>query len=128
MTTIDELMALADEYMRWGGKDRDRQALRAAIEAALKPGEPVAWFHSDHESIELSRVQRVGWKPLYKAPQPQQWVGLTYEETNLIVRHHSFAESIVRATEAKLREKNGGGEYSQDTHQPGADSHQPQPT
>jgi hypothetical protein len=39
MTTIDNIMALADEYMRWGGKDRDRQALRAAIEAALGSGE-----------------------------------------------------------------------------------------
>lgn len=50
-------------------------------------------------------------RALYAAPQPsaqREWVGLTHEETNLIVRHHSFAESIVRATEAKIREKNGG--------------------
>ena len=35
MSQIEQLMALADEYMRWGGKDRDRLALRAAIEQAL---------------------------------------------------------------------------------------------
>jgi hypothetical protein len=60
---IDNIMELADQYMGWGAAS-DRQALRAAIEAALKmehlnylgcmedlkeaekalkPGEPVAW-------------------------------------------------------------------------------------
>jgi hypothetical protein len=52
MTTIDNIMALADQYMGWGCAS-DRQALRAAIEAALKPGEPVAWmyFDSDGDAI-----------------------------------------------------------------------------
>jgi hypothetical protein len=30
--------------------------------------EPVAWYHDDFGVIELSRVQRVGWKPLYSVP------------------------------------------------------------
>jgi hypothetical protein len=32
--------------------------------------------------------------------------------------------AVIKA-EAKLREKNGGGEYSSDTHQPRVDTHQP---
>jgi len=30
--------------------------------------EPVAWYHDDFDTLELSRVQRVGWKPLYTTP------------------------------------------------------------
>ncbi len=173
MTTIDKIMALADEYarrplcVRQDGVIEPREALRAAIEASLAPGKPVAWLFEQQAARSSSGIG--GWDkkvlfckpaedpfvpkrnvtPLYTAPQPQpeqerpvarvddlerggrvralalglglddplytapqtqrEWVGLTHEETNLIVRHHSFAESIVRATEAKLREKNGGG-------------------
>lgn len=33
----------------------------------------VAWYHDDFGTLELSRIQRVGWKPLYAAPpQPAQ--------------------------------------------------------
>jgi LPS sulfotransferase NodH len=35
MTTIDNIMALADQYMGWGAAS-DRQALRAAIEQVLR--------------------------------------------------------------------------------------------
>lgn len=35
---------------------------RSAVETAE---EPVAWWHSDFGNVELSRVQRPGWRPLY---------------------------------------------------------------
>jgi hypothetical protein len=57
------------------------------------------------------------------APQPQrEWVGLT--ETDLANCDTDEYETA-RHWERLLREKNGGGEYSQDTHQPRADTHQP---
>jgi len=34
------------------------------------------------------------------------WVGLTDEERNTITRHHAYVDNIIRATEAKLKEKN----------------------
>jgi hypothetical protein len=34
------------------------------------------------------------------------WVGLTDEERNTIGRHHAYVDNIIRATEAKLKEKN----------------------
>ena len=34
------------------------------------------------------------------------WVGLTDEERNAIGRHHAYVDNIIRATEAKLKEKN----------------------
>ena len=39
-------------------------------------------------------------------PASKPWVGLTDEERNAIGRHHAYVDNIIRATEAKLREKN----------------------
>ena len=44
---------------------------------------------------------------LKDAPQ-RTWVGLTDEERNTITRHHAYVDSIIKATEAKLKEKNNG--------------------
>ena len=114
MTTIDELMSLAKEY-RDAIDDHGpkRQALRAAIEQALTPGEPVAWAMKrkdgllldiitpeEHESYEGEYTV-----PLYTAPQPQQWVGLT--ETDLANCDTDEYETA-RRWERLLREKNGG--------------------
>ena len=41
--------------------------------------EPVAWYHNDNGSLELSRIRRVGWKPLYAAPQLDEAVALLRE-------------------------------------------------
>ena len=39
-------------------------------------------------------------------PASKPWVGLTDEERNAIGRHHAYVDNIIRAIEAKLREKN----------------------
>lgn len=51
--------------------------------------------------------------PLYTSPPnvpparaSKPWVGLTDEERNAIGRHHAYVDNIIRATEAKLKEKN----------------------
>jgi hypothetical protein len=36
----------------------------------------------------------------------RQWVDLTNEQRSAIIRHHSFADDIIRVTEAKLKELN----------------------
>ena len=36
----------------------------------------------------------------------RQWVDLTDEQRSAIIRHHSFAENIIRVTAAKLKELN----------------------
>jgi hypothetical protein len=76
---IDNIMALADEYADYSHSNAHchtrRQALRAAIEAALTPGGPVAWINWS----ALTGEPRLGWQceseiasePLYTAPQPQ---------------------------------------------------------
>jgi hypothetical protein len=40
------------------------------------------------------------------AMSQRPWVGLTDEERNTITRHHAYVDNIIRATEAKLKEKN----------------------
>jgi hypothetical protein len=47
---------------------------------------------------------------LYTTPPAaqRQWVDLTDEQRSAIIRHHSFAEDIIRVTAAKLKEKNYG--------------------
>ncbi len=38
-------------------------------EALAQPvQEPVAWYHNDFGVVELSRIPRSGWKPLYTTP------------------------------------------------------------
>jgi hypothetical protein len=78
---VENIMALADEYMRWG-EGRDRQALETAIEQALGQGEPVAWqffdggaWHNGDSKIKDHRknTEAAGYRTrdLYTAPQPQ---------------------------------------------------------
>jgi hypothetical protein len=58
----------ADNLM--SNSDIAREALHNYRRAALaaQPAEPVAWFHDDFGNIELSRIKRAGWLPLYAAP------------------------------------------------------------
>lgn len=46
-------------------------AWKMGYDAAKAEQEPVAWYHDDFGTLELSRIQRVGWKPLYAA-RPQR--------------------------------------------------------
>ena len=110
MNQIDNIMALADEYaeaaVQWSrkvesdptsraaivGTDAHCQALRAAIEAALTPGEPVAWM--DKYGVlyqELSDVLPTD-IPLYTAPQPQRESKPLFAD--LIAQHSGLAEEL----------------------------------
>jgi hypothetical protein len=148
-------MALADEYAEnaaWDrstdDSDKQRSALRAAIEAALGRGPvpnraflertlaamegviDVADRKTDEFDALRSCVMDLTLMLYSDAPQSQQWVGLTDEDIELVFSAQLATgavgvQSLARAIEAKLREKNGGGAYSQDTHQPRVNTHQP---
>jgi hypothetical protein len=84
------------------------------VPVAQPEQEPVAWYHDDFDTLELSRVQRVGWKPLYTTPPQRTWVGLTEEEKKKIATvagctddddGHIVTE-IFRLAEANLKERN----------------------
>ena len=141
MNQIDNIMALADDYAITAWRrmspdliDERQAALRTAIEQSLKdvalsaqhgtPGEPVAWiwkYANGEEEVVFVPPRHIDATyvdapstitPLYTAPQPQQWVGLTDEEIGAAYEQMSDYEmydEFARAIEAKLREKNGGG-------------------
>jgi hypothetical protein len=66
--TKDEALKLALEYIETNA--HERRHVRWAIKEALAQPEqePVAWYHNDFGSLELSRIPRAGWKPLYTTP------------------------------------------------------------
>ena len=80
--------------------------------------EPVAWgnFKEDGTLVGLSQhpEDQANWtnrKPLYTTPPQRTWVGLTDEDVNGFVGQYWGDEymkmrSMVRAIEAKLKEKN----------------------
>jgi hypothetical protein len=87
-----------------------RETLRAAIEQALMPGEPIGYVHlntrGEVSSVVVHSCDDYYDTPLYTAPQTQQWVGLT--ETDLANCDTDEYETA-RRWERLLREKNGGG-------------------
>jgi hypothetical protein len=103
---IDQLIATA------------RNGLRQAIEQA-EQAQPVAWMREGWGPdcgpyIEFYRDDEMGWRdksewtPLYTAPPPRQWVGLTDEEMKAVCAETwSYDPYVIsRAIEAKLKEKN----------------------
>ena len=91
---INEILDAADEY-RWavaGNTHEKRQALRAAIEAALGSGEPVD--------------EPTTWKTEWYPPQPQrEWKGLTPSELEQWSPH---LQGFAKALEIILHTRNGG--------------------
>jgi hypothetical protein len=114
-----------DAWKTYGVEGNARQAitsLRQAI-AELESQEPVAWMHVQGNYEEPSfrqladdEVER-GWEqyPLYTHPpqrsesfgKPSAWVGLTDEELD---EWTPEIHDVIRAIEAKLKQKNGFSE------------------
>jgi hypothetical protein len=60
------------------------------------------WMTEDEQT-----AYTFGWfKALELNPARKPWVGLTDDERNLISRSHAYVDMIIRAAEAKLKEKN----------------------
>ena len=83
----------------------------------LKKGEPVAWFwfderdggewiHIADNQINADKFGNAKVIPLYTTPPQRTWVGLTDEEIRACIASNKYAFEIVRAAEAKLKEKN----------------------
>jgi len=86
------------------------QLAEHAWEQALEEKqEPVAWIS---EGGDVSRSKRymdeMGFKcnPLYTAPPKKQWVGLTDDDYEELLRTRDWGVYLIEAVEAKLKEKN----------------------
>ena len=81
-----------------------REAIAAAREALAQPEqEPVAWMSDQDVGFKKSEFGATATAPLYTTPPKRTWVGLTDAERDEICLGD---ESIARAIEAKLKEKN----------------------
>jgi hypothetical protein len=72
----DDILDAVEDEVGMGGGAWDCVPPKEIIAAAWKfmprmDAKLVAWYHDDFGVIELSRVQRVGWKPLYSLPNDQ---------------------------------------------------------
>jgi hypothetical protein len=76
------------------------------VKHTIDPNTPYDWTPSE-EQIEtvLLALEKIP-SPLYTTPPQRTWVGITDEERNTITRHHAYVDNIIKATEAKLKEKN----------------------
>ena len=111
--TDRELMQQALRYMESIG-EMDTYPEDWAIAIALRERlaqpeqEPVAWMGVyDRTDLYYRKPPQADVIPLYTAPPPRQWQGLTDEELNQIYAEpQTHAGQYARAIEAKLKEKN----------------------
>jgi hypothetical protein len=115
---IDELMALADDYADWAeakGKghptyaESPRQALQAAIEAALKPGEPTLWaryprYTGQHQAVEVTLNEPDGndWVAFCEVTTPPAQTPPKGLFVDLIALHPGLAEELKAIDEAPM--------------------------
>ena len=111
LTTLRERLA-QPLRTHWDGCDEVHPECRQPEQ------EPVAWlvqYSNKHEFVWGQKPQwiadAIGIEPLYTTPQRREWVGLTEEEIKSLPQWFPSHETaavlpLIRAIEAKLREKN----------------------
>ena len=109
--------AVIDQIMAWGRKCAVQAREREQNQTKQKP---VVWFDSNACEGDENQVCGVKTKrhttPLYTHPPKREWVGLTDYEIRSEIKYFFYSwysekpetfRLLVRALEAKLREKNG---------------------
>jgi len=94
--------AVTPDYVQ-GHKDGCEWSARLAEASDPRTGD---WLYDDPH--ELAKALRKGpdFGDLDTSPQQRTWVGLTDEEIRACITSNKYAFEIVRAAEAKLKEKN----------------------
>ena len=102
-----EMVLKAWDKWKGGPFEREMEFLRQAL--AQPEQEPVAWVYNGilHE-FDPSEFATSEVKPLYTAPPKREWVGLTDAEYDELMLSGDWGGSLIQATQAKLKEKNGG--------------------
>ena len=104
---IDEPLGCYRVRCQLGSKCVDTQSQPKA-----EKQKPVAWMDEYGDVLSADFVDGNGLRniPLYTAPPQREWVGLTDDEYQAILKEHDGAGLLAfyNLIEAKLREKNGG--------------------
>ena len=117
MTDLRKAAEMALEAWGWDISEPRRKMFRERMEAlrqalAEPEQEPVAWvlhrelfWPSEYEVISEAGDNAI---PLYTAPPKREWVGLTDDEFESILKQHNeaFPFAVYQSIEAKLKEKN----------------------
>lgn len=105
---------LDDTYFVPGTKFYTQPQQDAWKNAAIRLGEELSSFGPDGY-YDMTAEQWLSWaldqqpNGKHSLPQPQrEFVLLTDDERNTIARHHAYVDNIIKAVEAKLKQKNGG--------------------
>ena len=87
--------------------DRSGQFLTVVYKDVV-PGDEVGALHEHPKACAMSWSNALHDVDYLRNRLPAQkpWVGLTDDERNLIGRSHAYVDMIIRAAEAKLKEKN----------------------
>jgi len=109
LTPVEPVAWLTKKGSVWKShQDESDMPLYTAAPQPQPKQEPVGYFTiNDYDMWE--QVAGTAGNPLYDAPQPQQWVGLTDAEVlRLEVLPRMTIREVYAVIEARLREKNGG--------------------
>jgi hypothetical protein len=93
-------------------KRDDGSGIRCNEHPDAPHGEPVAWANSfDLQNFDMK--VRTGpdlhhTVPLYTAPTKREWVGLTDDDYEELLRTREWGVYLIEAVENKLKEKNHG--------------------
>ena len=97
---LEAMLAFPDDI-----SDEMFEAIRALKERLAQPEQKSFCYHDGHNIVGKEFADHSDVFPLYTAPQPPQWQGLTNEEIEHIA-DSEWEEAFVRMIEAKLKEKN----------------------
>ena len=94
----------------WDGWNPIIKKLEAAlaestVQDSLTVAKPVAWMSDSDVGFYKEEFGNYPCVPLYAAPPRREWVGLTGDEIEDLPKDQTWWQ-IIRAAEAKLREKN----------------------
>jgi hypothetical protein len=123
--TDRELLQQVEQYIKPGAivpiDMQTTQLLVNALRTRLAQPEPVSWgvqeganlhdvFLFKDEADEMCHLKGTHAKavPLYTAPPKKEWVGLTDEEKEDMLKGSKNAYDAIERIEAKLKEKNNG--------------------
>jgi hypothetical protein len=107
---------IAEEWAMLDPVDPLRRLLSDVIDVLSQPAqEPVAWlveFENGEQELHFNDTKKPlgeAQTPLYTAPQPRPWVGLTDEEIRAMCKQPWVVDTVkqwAEIIESKLKEKN----------------------
>jgi hypothetical protein len=101
--------------MEFSDEDYYSEAINALRQALEEKQEPVAWISDsptkgNGKQLHWTKSEAWRWSsnitPLYTAPTKREWVGLTDDDYEELLRTREWGVYLIEAVENKLKEKN----------------------